>query len=287
MSSSSPNTPATDLRVSAYDRAAGLLVSLLVIVGCFVLVLVLLWLANRAIHDNYVPPVELIEEPGGRADHALGMARELEEPGVEELADVERPQLADSLAAVTTTVTAQPATLDEMLGDNDQVGRGSGQGDSHAAGPGGEGDPEVIPRWQRWDIDFTTSSVNAYARQLDFFGIELAAFAGGPQVHYAKNLAAAKPQVRVVDGGGDERLCFFDPTGRTPEFDGQLLAKAGVDTTGRIVATFYPAALENKLALLEQEAADGRELKDIRRTVFVVQSVGGGYEFVVDRQEYR
>ncbi len=287
MTASPPNSPPADLRVSAYDRVAGLLVSLLVIVGFFVVVLVLLWLANRAIHDNYVPPVELIEEPSGRADHAPGLARELEEPGVEELADIQRPQLADSLAAVTTTVTAQPATLDEMLGDNDQVGRGSGQGDSRAGGPGGEGDPEVIPRWQRWDIDFTTSSASAYARQLDFFGVELAAFGGGPQVHYAKNLAAAKPQVRIVDGGGDERLCFYDPTGRTPLFDGELLAKAGVDVTGRIVATFYPAALENQLAVLERAAAGGRALKDIRRTVFVVQSVGDGYEFVVDRQEYR
>ena len=153
-SSAAVTTPA-NLRVSAYDRVASLLVALLVIVGFLVFTLFLLWWAKRAIAANRPVEIKAIEEFGGRDEPIAGIGRELDEPGVEELAEVEQPQLADTLAAVTTAVTLQPATIDDLLGDADNVGQGRGLGDRSTLGESGDGSKNIIPRWERWEIRFS------------------------------------------------------------------------------------------------------------------------------------
>jgi hypothetical protein len=277
-----------DLRVSAYERVASLLVALLVILGFLVFALFLMWWAKRAIAANRPVEIKVAEELGGRGDQAQGLARELEEPGVEELADVETPQLADTLAAVTTAVTLQSATIDELLGEADAMGRGRGQGDNRSAGPGGDGDAKVIPRWDRWEIRFAASRIEQYAQQLDFFGIELAAMGGGQaDVVYASHLSRNMPVKRTGSGADENRLRFGWKAGRLQEFDRQLLAKAGVDVHGRVVVQFASQALESELARLELEQAQERDVSEIRKTVFGVESVGNGYALFVQRQDYR
>ena len=75
--------------------------------------------------------------------------------------------------------------------------------------------------------------------------------------------------------------------GRLRDFDRQLLRKAGVSTEGRTLLQFYPAAVQKTLAALEQNAAGGRPLRDIRRTVFAVRGSGNRYQFEVVDQLYR
>lgn len=276
------------MQVSAYDQVASLLLALLILFGFVVFVLVLLWLARRAITAHRPVEVQLVEEYSGRGDHAIGLAHEMEEPGVKELADVQSPQLADTLAAVTTAVTMQQATLEEMIGNAEEVGRGAGRGDRRAQGPAGEGQRNVVPRWERWEIRFTATSVSMYARQLDHFGIELGALGGGRrEVDYAANLAAASPTVRTADAARENRLRFSWKSGTLQQFDRQLLEQAGIDVRGRIVAQFYPEQVEDQLARLELAHAAGRSVAEIRKTVFGVQSAGGGRTFFVVRQEYR
>jgi hypothetical protein len=291
-SSSASSTTAlatpVDLRVSAYERVASLLIALLFIVGFLVFTLFLVWWANRAVAVNRPVEIKAVEDLAGRGDNALGIARDLEEPGVEELAEVDTPQLSDTLAAVTTAVTLQPATLDEMLGDAERVGRGQGAGDSRGEGPGGEGDGNVVPRWDRWEIRFSAGLVETYARQLDFFGIELAAMGGGKaEVEYASRLSRPQPVRRSASGEGETRLRFAWKSGQLQEFDRQLLAKAGVDVHERVVVQFAPASLENELARLEREHSQGRDVSEIRKTVFGVESAGDGFQLTVVRQDFR
>lgn len=277
-----------DLRVSAQERVASLLLALLFIVGFLVFAMFLVWWAKRAIAANAPVEIKSAEEFSGRGDHAPGISRDVEEPGVEELAEVAAPQLSDSLAAVTTAVTMQPATLDQLLGDADAIGRGRGQGDSRGEGAGGEGDARVVPRWDRWEIRFSAAQVETYARQLDFFGIELAAMGGGkPQVEYASRLSQPTPTKRLQGAEKEERLRFAWKAGRLQEFDRQLLAKAGVDVHDRIVVQFASLALENQLARLEQEQSGSRDVAEIRKTIFGVESAGDGYQLVVLRQDLR
>jgi hypothetical protein len=54
-----------------------------------------------------------------------------------------------------------------------------------------------------------------------------------------------------------------------------------------VVIQFYPPDVEATLAGLEQAKAGGRDLRQIRRTVFGVKSAGGRYEFFVVSQEFR
>jgi hypothetical protein len=266
------------MRVSAYERVASLVVALLVIIGFAVSVLVLLWWARRAMEFHRPVPIEVVEDEGGRDDPALGVAHELEEPGVEELAEVERPQLADTVAAVTTAVSSQQGALDENFGNADVMGRGRGRGDRRGLGDGGEGNRDIIARNKRWELKLNSDSVSVYARQLDSFGIELAAFEvrSDQQValHYASKVSTDRPMKRSGLMADDDRLCFAWLEGPLEEFDRQLLAKAGVDTQNRIVGQFYSPQLENTLAQLEKERSGDRPLEEIRRTTFDVKAVG-------------
>ena len=76
-------------------------------------------------------------------------------------------------------------------------------------------------------------------------------------------------------------------TGELIEADKSLLAKAGIDTVGRVVLQLYSPETEALLAGLEQKQAGTRSLKDIKRTVFGVRGQANSYEFFVISQEFR
>jgi hypothetical protein len=63
-------------------------------------------------------------------------------------------------------------------------------------------------------------------------------------------------------------------------------AKAGVKTDGRVVFQFYSEDLYKKLLALEVVHKGNRRVKDIRRTIFGVQSHNGQYEFYVIDQQF-
>jgi hypothetical protein len=281
--------PEDSLRVSAYDRVASLVVASIVFVGFFVAIMFVVWLTTRPSFTRLAVPVTLLDEPSGRGDHAAGYERDLEEPGVEEVEELAEPQVEAALEAVTEAATAQIASLDALDTDAVATGKGRGLGDSRAAGPGGEGN--VIPRWMRWDVRFASKGVNAYAQQLDFFGIELAAVGGGkPLVDYASGFSKPQPVHRTGKGGNEQRLYMSWREGILQEFDRQLLARAGVETQGRILLQFYPKPVEDQLALLEQlemRKAGKTSLDEIRKTVFGVRRDGSKFNLYIVQQEYR
>ena len=73
-------------------------------------------------------------------------------------------------------------------------------GDGRGKGPGGPGTSDGIPAYERWEIRMSAANLDEYAKQLDFFKVEIGVAGGGsPNVDYVSNLAAAKPTVRVGD----------------------------------------------------------------------------------------
>ena len=272
----------SSLRVSAYDRVASLLVSLLFLVGLAVFLLFLLWLSARVFVPQPPIPVEYLDELAG-GDTAISASRDFEEPGRQELQDLVEPTLTDKLTAVTDVVTSTAASLDEL---ESHVSPGVGSGDRRRAGRGGDAS---VARWQRWQVKFATSSVAEYARQLDLFKIELAAIGGGQDsIDYAFNLSQAKPERRTAVGGEeDNRLYMTWRSGALEEFDRQLLARAGIATAGRLIVQFYPRDVEAQMAALESQRAGRHSLGDIVRTVFQVQKTGPGYRFEVTEQDYK
>src|SRR5690606_17773147 len=109
-------------------------------------------------------------------------------------------------------------------------------------------------------------------KQLDHFKIELAALGGGKTtVDYASKLSSPNPVRRSGKSEDEKRLYMTWRTGELIEADRQLLARAGVDTVGRVILQFYPPEAEAILADLEQKQAGDRDLREIKRTVFGVR----------------
>ncbi len=277
----SAQAPEAQLKVSAYERVASMIVALLILVGFLVILLFLIWLTNRVFVSQQAVPIEYLDElPGGEA--ALGSGRDFEEPGIEELQELSEPALHNMLAAVTDVASSQAVGADTLEG---AAAQGHGGGDRRRAGAGGDAS---VPRWQRWEIQFSSTSLSEYAKQLDFFGIELAAAGGGSErIDYAGDLSQATPSRRSQSGNEEDRLYMTWRGGRLQEYDRQLLARAGISTNDRIVLQFYPPQAEAVLAALERKQAGNRSLKDIRRTIFGVRRTGGRYAFYVIDQLYR
>ncbi len=277
------------LRTSLYDRVASWLVALLIFVGVTVFCLFVIWLTNRMSPPLKAVPIQA-ENLGGHPEGVLGDSLQLDAPDAEEIsreADLEEPMVEQTLALVETAVATYLAMLEETEPGEDpdagKSGRSEGTGENPALGEGG-GSAGGVPRYRRWVIRYEASSLEEYARQLDFFGIELAAVGGG-RVEYASRLSQARPVRRVAQPGEQENRLYMSWTeGSLKKYDLQLLRKAGINPEGKIVLQFYPPEVEQQLAQLEV-AFRGHDPKQIRRTYFRVQRSGSGYRFVVVDQE--
>jgi hypothetical protein len=269
------------LKVSAHDRVSSMIVALLYLVGFIVFLLFLFWLTTRPSSMPPPRPVEYLDElPGG--EPALGEGRDFEQPGIDELQDLAVPTMEEMLTAIADVASSVQATSDALSGS---VSQGQGGGDRRRAGAGGDAS---VPRWERWQLRFKSTSLQDYAKQLDFFRIELAAAGGGSEeIDYVSELTSPRPRRRSASGGSEERLYMSYRSGQLKEFDRQLLQRAGITTSGRQILQFYPPEVEGTLAALERQKAGTRPLKEIRKTVFAVRSVAGGYAFEVIEQQYR
>ncbi len=278
-----PNRPSSSgLSVSAHDRAASLLIALLIIVGTTVVMLFIMWWTNRVLVDHADVAVEYIEPLA--AGDALGDARDLDEPGVEEVEDFLEPDIEDTIEAVTDVLATHQADLESLDGSSVSTKQGSGGGQ---LGEGGTAD--IVPRWQRWQILFSTVSLDDYARQLDFFGIELAAVGGGEtQIDYAYHLSKKRPDRREGPASEEQRMYFVWRHGPLQQSDKRLLQRAGINIKNKASVQFFPPPMVNMLAKIENEYADGLSVESIAKTVFGVKPTDNGYSvYVVELKKRR
>ena len=139
-------------------------------------------------------------------------------------------------------------------------GAGPGRGLGHGPGKGG------LPR--RWELHFIKgNTLDVYARQLDFFGIELGVLLPDNKVVYAFNLAKPKPDTRIGAADKEKRyyLTWRGEAGDLQKADRELLARAGVDTEDRLILKFLPPAVEATLATLEKSLRGRRAKKESAR----------------------
>lgn len=279
-----------ELVVSKFDKVSSLLLAAVMFVGILVALLFLLWVTSGKPKPLPVYP-EIIEEAAGRGENAEGFERDFEPPGAEEVEDLLEPTVEDTLQAVTDAVSSVPASFEAVDSNVSATTAGNGQGDSRPPGPMGEGE-DIIPRFERWKLKFAAKNLNAYAAQLDYYEIELAALGGDTieGVDYASNLSTA-PRSRRGPSEGEKRLYFMWTTpGPLMEFDRQLLQKARVQLTGRSMLKFIPKNLENMLANIELDFAKSKghnSVTEIAQTIFESRPAEGAYRFEVIDQKYR
>lgn len=275
------------IAVSRYDQVASLLVSLLILIGTAVAIMFVIWLTSRFVFLPRSVPVTLVENIAGRGDRPEGYERDLEPPGIEEMPELAEPQIDTALEAVTDLLSNTVSALDVLDTATTLNTEGTqGRGDNRPPGPLGEGD-DIIPRWERWEVRWTSSSLAAYARQLDYFGIELGAAGGSNEVDYASNLSRATPTRRRAGPADEARLFMTWKGGSLIEFDRQLLRRAGIEIDNRVLFQFYPQVVEDRLAELEMANANGRPVQEFLKTIFEVVPAGRGYAFRVLEQRFR
>ncbi|QDU25712.1 hypothetical protein ETAA8_07820 [Anatilimnocola aggregata] len=277
------------LQVSTYDQVAGVLMSVLMIFGFIVGLMFLVWLSNREWPVRPAIPVMVLEDVGGGGSgNGQGTEQEFQEPTAEELVEVTEPKLEQTLDAISLVVTPEVAELSVIDSSSRGNGEGTGTGDGRGPGPGGPGTSDGIPAWERWEVRLNATTTEEYAKQLDFFKIELAVAGGGnPNVTYVTNVSSAKPSVRVGSPKDEKRLRFMHRSGQLRDADRRLAGKAGVDVSGKVVFQFYSPETYTNLLTLENIAKGQRRIIEVRRTVFGVKNVGGRYEFFVISQNYR
>jgi len=280
------------LRTNRFDVVTSFFMALILFIGTFTLMLFIVWLTTRK--TTVIKPIEIVEEnAAGRDDNAEGFERDFEPPGVEEVEELLEPTLADTIEAVTDAVSSVAASLDTMDTNATANSAGAGQGDSRPPGPEGEGE-DIIPRFERWQLNFSAKGKQEYAKQLEFFGIELGAV--GPPIQgvdYAFNLTGSPQTRRETDSTKEERL-YFMWTSPSPlkRYDAALLQQAGVPMNAqRQMLKFIPDQLANQLYQIEMEYAQSNnnvtEVKRIKKTVFETNTAGAGYQFEVVEQRYR
>jgi len=291
----SPERRSHGLSVSRYDQVSGTLLSILLVMGVLTLMMFFIWLSTRL---HFVPapvPVMVLEDVGGggRGDTfgARGSA-DFEEPAPEEVHETPAEPIEESLVAlssVASVVSTQTIQLDSLEGGSQSWGRGegSGSGDGRGPGPGGPGTSDGVPAYERWEVRMSATNIGEYARQLDFFGVELAVAGGGnPNVEYITKLSSAKPAVRIGDPKNERRLRFMHQSGDLRRADQELVRKAGLSTDGRVVFQFYSQEMYTQLLTLENIRKGSRRIKEVRKTIFGVRGSAGKYEFYVIDQLY-
>jgi hypothetical protein len=278
------------LRVSRYDQVASGLVASLLVLGVVTLVMFLIWLSSRITWETPAVPVTVLEDVGGGGSGTvLGSEQQFEEPSPSEVREpAVGVSVEQSLESIATVVATKAPEFDAIYGSPSLgKGEGAGMGDGRGKGPGGPGTSDGIPAYERWEIRMSAANLDEYAKQLDYFKVELGVVGGGsPNVDYVSNLSTARPTVRVGDPKNEQRLRFLHRTGELRAGDRQLAAKAGVKTDGRVVFQFYNDATYRSLLALEAARKGNRRIKEVRRTVFGVRAVRGTYEFYVIDQQY-
>ena len=288
--SSEPNTA---LRISSYDRAASLLLSLLILIGSSVTLMFVVWISNRIHSSQVAVPVVMDEVGTGDGSPAGGGGTDLDQPATEEVAqetNLQEPQLKDTLSMVASAVQDRADLLDDpaML-DRSNPGRGGGTGGGigtgHGTGIGPGSGTGGRPR--HWELRFPRdNSLEAYAKQLDFFGIELGVLLPGNRVQYAYNLSKSQPDQRTGAANQEKRYYLTWRRGELEQADRELLARAKVDCQNRLILKFLPLEIEKQLWSLEKaRAGDGSA--GVPTTVFGIQPDGNGYTFYVIEQTFR
>lgn len=282
-------TDTVQSKTSAYDSLSAWLTALILLVGFLVGMLFLIWLTSvfkfeRNVAPPFVPATigdDGNDKPEGFEDDAL-------DPGVEDFAEVETPQLAEALEAVSSAVSTIRANSEHVSGDAAVSGQGGGYG-SREGGPSGSGDG--VPEHKRWKINYEVDNKDTYKSQLDFFSIRIGVVNPvSPTIYQLGNLSRGVEVTETNRTEQDKALYFAHSKLRLKKWDQEISRKAGLDTNDALMVQFYSENARFAIAKAEDDylKSVGRELRDVRRTNIKVEADGsGGFVFTIVGCDFR
>ena len=281
------------LSVTRYERVSSTLIAVVIALMLTVGMLFVIWLTNRPKPPQSEAVLEVLELTGGAEDGAPDETLRIDspeevtpDPSIPEIPSDET-QIAEAIESVielSDDASMQlPPQYNIAVENMGKAGSAIGTG-RRALGSGpGEGG---FPRHQRWYVRFADrGTIEEYARQLDYFGIELGLL-NGTELVYVSNLSSPQPTVRRANTGkGENRLYFTWQGGKRRGADLELLKKAGLDAGASTIFHFYPPKTEQLLAKAELQYRN-KKVKEIRRTFYALNGKSGSYEFEVTNQAY-
>lgn len=270
-----------DIKVSTYDRVSAGLWALILIFGVLALIVVMMWLQlqskKRAGADQMlIVPILAPGEIG--EDKPLGIGDDAEDPGVEDFPEVEIPQLADAVEAVTDAPSRVRGMLAAVDGTEVEMGKGRGLGSRGGGGGGGGGGSA-----ERWSIEYESENYPKYLEQITSFGVEIGFVSKvTDQVEIIYDLTT-EPKIRTTTKIGERRVFFIHANSKLRQWDQRVSQSAGVKLPGKIMCQFYPKTVTARLAALEAAEAQrrGMQIAQIKRTLFKVRDAGGNFEYYV------
>jgi len=269
-----------ETKSSAYDRVNAFLVAGLVMLGFLFAVLFLIWVTS-IVDFSQRTDGPLIVTPGDEGEEKpKGEADDAEDPGVEEFPEVETPQLANALEAVSDSISSVQGALEKRSGSATQMGKGSGFGSREGGGGGGGGTPE----YKRWIINFSAANPETYAKQLSFFKIDIGVVSETKQaIRRLVDPAGAKRVVSSNRKTEAKSVYFVHKKQRFLAWDRVLAGEAGIDTDASLTVQFYPDETRQLIRTAEakklQEA--GKAVQDVKNTLIKVVPDGSNYKFEV------
>ena len=301
------------ISLSQHDIVASGLYAFCMLLGTTTFLLITVWIANLIPSPKRPPAVQLMEEDpggdpngfdGGTPGETLALGSPDADPNAPTMDEAEAVPETAEVSAESLDAVADVSDAVEMESsdspDSPLVNRTFAMASVLPVRPGspfgtkeGTGRPPIgygkgkggFPREMRWLVKFVDrSTLEDYAQQLEFFGIELGALMPDGKLILVSKLTAARPAVRTVTNGQNEKRLYFTWKGGTRKgVDIQLFQKAGVDANNALIMHFYSPETENQMAVLEQ-LYKNRKAPEIRKTYFAVKAAKQGYEFTITSQ---
>ena len=283
---STENSTENSLAASLFDRVSSWLIALLILVTVANAGLFILWY-----YDTFE---RIAVENGNNPDKVFKLnntsgEKSLAQPTFGELTSLEvNVIIAEETLSLIQELSTQVATTVPSSGANvPNAGKDGTTGDGGEHGTTGRpSEPDVLPPWERWELRFDSTNRARYARQLDYFKIELAAIGGAPWVDYASQVATPNPTTRRGSASKEKRIYMTWKQGSLGRFDRQLLNAAGIPHQDRILMHFLTDELTETLTQLEDDNTE-RPRTEWQKTVFSLRAKGDGYEWHVTEQTFR
>jgi len=277
-----------------YEIATSAQIAIALGLAAFAGLLIAIWLSNL-LPEFTTLPVIMTPGDGGFEDGDPNESLDVESP--EDPSDdpsLSNNQDMSSLEEITDQVITLSETASQLTQPNEYTDASAGGNPGSAEGTGGRplgtggGRSGGTKRENRWVVEFADKgNLKSYAKQLEFFRIELGCAFKDGRIFYLSNMASS-PKVREARLNSDDQRLFMNwQGGDRVQADIELLVAAGVtDAANGTVLHFYDPATEQQMAQVEQ-AYSNKPIEQIRRTYFQVRNAGGGYEFFVANQKLR
>jgi hypothetical protein len=258
---------AVGTKVTGYDKLNAFLIAAIMMFGTLATILFLIWYTS--VWEGSERPIIIepsISEDSGDSKPE-GVAEDELEPGVEDFPEIDVPQLAMALEAVSDAVSAVRANSEAVSGNAAVMGRGRGAGSRDG---GGDGNGGGIPEYKRWVINYEASDIEQYASQLNHFNIDIGVVKSNSNAIYRIRDVASGGQVINSDREKEDKtLRFTHKKRRMKRWDQVLAKRAGSDTSEAFLCQFYPESTRAKIRLVEATALAeaGRKLSEVRQTI--------------------